>query len=562
MEMAQGGIQLEHEKLCCSICLDLLKDPVTIPCGHSYCMNCIESCWDEEAPKQTHSCPQCRQTFTLRPALVKNTLLADLVEDLKKTGLQAAPADHCYAGPEDVSCDFCTGRKRKATKSCLQCLVSSCELHLQPHYDIAPLKKHKLVRPSANVKEKVCSHHKEVMKIFCRTDQQCICYLCLMNEHKSHETVPVEEEMTKRQKEFGAGWQKILQRIQQREKYVKTLQQQLEAINRSADKAVKSSEKSFNELISGIRKRSSHMKQQIRCRQKTEVNQVKELQKRLQQEIAELRRKDAELEQLSHSENPTWMFHNYPSLSNLTEAPDSPTITIHPLHYFEDVMTAVSVAKDKLEHTLLEEWTRISKMETEMDFLLPQAEPKTRTEFLKYAQQITLDLNTAHTEVSLSKGNRKATNMEVFQLYPSHPDRFTDMFQVLSNESLSRRCYWEVEWSGGGVSVAVAYKSLNRTGDDSRFGTNDKSWALERSFSGDYHLKHDNITASISGPQSSKVGVYLDHRAGTLSFYSVSETMTLLHRVRTTFTQPLYAGICVDYFGSTAELCELNNFCS
>uniref|UniRef100_A0A3Q1HTF6 Tripartite motif-containing protein 16-like n=1 Tax=Anabas testudineus TaxID=64144 RepID=A0A3Q1HTF6_ANATE len=425
--MAQGGIQLEHEKLCCSICLDLLKDPVTIPCGHSYCMNCIESCWDEEAPKQTHSCPQCRQTFTLRPALVKNTLLADLVEDLKKTGLQAAPADHCYAGPEDVSCDFCTGRKRKATKSCLQCLVSSCELHLQPHYDIAPLKKHKLVRPSANVKEKVCSHHKEVMKIFCRTDQQCICYLCLMNEHKT---------------------------------------------------------------------------------------------------------------------------------------PDSPTITIHPLHYFEDVMTAVSVAKDKLEHTLLEEWTRISKMETEMDFLLPQAEPKTRTEFLKYAQQITLDLNTAHTEVSLSKGNRKATNMEVFQLYPSHPDRFTDMFQVLSNESLSRRCYWEVEWSGGGVSVAVAYKSLNRTGDDSRFGTNDKSWALERSFSGDYHLKHDNITASISGPQSSKVGVYLDHRAGTLSFYSVSETMTLLHRVRTTFTQPLYAGICVDYFGSTAELCELNNFCS
>uniref|UniRef100_A0A7N6BGN9 RING-type domain-containing protein n=1 Tax=Anabas testudineus TaxID=64144 RepID=A0A7N6BGN9_ANATE len=76
--MAQQGIQLDREKLSCSICLDLLKDPVTIPCGHSYCMNCIESCWDEEAPKQTHSCPQCRQTFTPRPALVKNTLLADL----------------------------------------------------------------------------------------------------------------------------------------------------------------------------------------------------------------------------------------------------------------------------------------------------------------------------------------------------------------------------------------------------------------------------------------------------------------------------------------------------
>ncbi|XP_041644237.1 tripartite motif-containing protein 16-like isoform X1 [Cheilinus undulatus] len=500
--MAQKGVQLDQETFSCSICLDLLKDPVTVSCGHSYCMKCLQTYWDTEDEKNLYSCPQCRQTFTPRPVLLKNTMLAVLVEELKTSGLQAAPADHCYAGAEDVACDFCSGRKLKAQKSCLQCLASYCQNHLQPHFEVAPLKNHKLVEPSKKLQENVCSRHDEVMKIFCRTDQQSI---FLLDEHKGHNTVSAAAERAERQRELEVSRQNIQQGIQDREKDVKLLQQEAEAINCSADKAVEDSQKIFTQLIRLLEKRRSDVTQQVRSQQESQVRRVKELEEKLRQEIAELKRRDGELQTLSQTQDHNQFLHDYPSLSALRQPSRSYT----------------------------------------------QPEPKTREEFIRYSCDITLDPNTAHTELLLSDGNRKVTRTNQ-QSYARHPDRFTGEYQVLSRESLTGRCYWEVERRGR-VSVAVAYKNISRTGKECGFGRNDKSWSLFCS-NRVYYFWYNNVNTLVSGPRSSRVGVYLDHSAGVLSFYSISETMTLLHRVHTTFTQPLHAGLRVC---DTAEMCKL-----
>ncbi|XP_067259172.1 protein NLRC3-like [Chanodichthys erythropterus] len=178
----------------------------------------------------------------------------------------------------------------------------------------------------------------------------------------------------------------------------------------------------------------------------------------------------------------------------------------------------------------------------------------------KYACDLTLDPNTAHTQLILSEGNRKITHVKEHQPYPDHnQDRFENNEQVLSRESLTGRCYWEAERSKK-CHVAVAYKGIKRKGgSDCRFGLNDKSWNIY-CCDDNYSVWHDNKSTNIppSSSASDRVGVYVDVPAGTLSFYSVSDTHTLthLHTFITTFTEPLYAGFLV-YPDSSVSLCQI-----
>uniref|UniRef100_A0A8C7YZI0 E3 ubiquitin/ISG15 ligase TRIM25-like n=1 Tax=Oryzias sinensis TaxID=183150 RepID=A0A8C7YZI0_9TELE len=458
--MEQKRVNLNGAAFSCSICLDLLDTPVTIPCGHSYCLVCIKGFWEGKV-NDSRSCPQCRETFTSEPALVKNTMLAALTEELQKIGICSPAAEHHYAGAEDVACDVCTGKKLHAVKSCLTCLASYCEEHLQPHSDIAAFKKHKLVEPFKNLQENICSIHDEVMKLFCRTDQKCICYLCSVEEHKGHDTVSAAAERTEKQRELEENRLQIQQRIQKGEKVVTLLQQQEEATNESVDQVVEDSEKIFTNIICLIEKKRVEVKNKFRSQQQTKVGQVKGLQEELEQEITELKGRDAELKQLSLTEDHYQFLHGYSSLPPLSgESTHSSSINVRPPGDVRDVTAAVSELGKKLEDILREELTRISPTIPQVDF--SQLEPKSRPDFLKYYRNLTLDPNTAHTRLMMLKKN-KVTGVAQTQPYPDNAERFTFWWQVLSKESLTGRRYWEVEWKGDGLYVAIGRWSGKET---------------------------------------------------------------------------------------------------
>ncbi|XP_048866392.1 tripartite motif-containing protein 16-like isoform X3 [Brienomyrus brachyistius] len=571
--MADTGNLLSKVQFSCPICLDLLKDPVTLPCGHSYCMNCIKSCWDKEDLLGVYSCPQCRQTFKLRPDLKKSTILAEVVEKLKNTRLHAtAPADH-YAGPGDVECDFCTGRKHKAVKSCLVCLASYCESHLQPHYTSPAFKKHKLADATGHLQDKVCSQHDKLLEVYCRTDQQCVCLLCVMDEHRGHDTVSAAAGRTEKQKQQEIAQKEFQKWIQERENELQEMKKAVNALSLSAQSAVEESERTFTEMICSIERRRSEVTKLIRDQEKAAVNQAEGHMKRLEQEIDELKRKHSELEQLSHTEDHIHFLQGcqIPCVP-LASAP-LPSIPLVPSGSFENVKKALFDLKAQLERSCKDTLTGMSQTVKDVCVLkakkctslekenhLQKPEPRTRDEFLRYACHLTLDPNTVNKYLCLSEGNRVVTRVEETQSYPEHPDRFEQKPQVLCTESLSGRHYWEIEWSGNRISMAVSYRGISRKGGNDRtlFGYNDKSWSLYY-FPSMYNFWHNNKCWTVSGPRSSRIGVYLDHGAGTLCFYSVSDTMTLLHRVQTTFTEPLYAGFYLYGKGTTIKLCSLSS---
>ncbi|XP_048015935.1 uncharacterized protein LOC125248253 [Megalobrama amblycephala] len=129
----------------CSVCTEIFKDPVSIPCGHSYCKHCIEIYWSKPTQAGGYACPQCKKRFRSHPVLSVNVALSKLIEELQKAGFSPALPAHCYAGPEDVPCDICAEMKLKAVKSCLTCTASYCETHIRQHYTVPALQRHNLV---------------------------------------------------------------------------------------------------------------------------------------------------------------------------------------------------------------------------------------------------------------------------------------------------------------------------------------------------------------------------------------------------------------------------------
>ncbi|XP_039598620.1 tripartite motif-containing protein 16-like [Polypterus senegalus] len=357
----------------------------------------------ESSQSQVCSCPQCRHTFTTRPELNRNTLLNEVIKKLKKTTLSSPPPQN-YAGPGEVECDFCTGKKFRAVKSCLTCMASYCQTHLQLHYEGDAWKHHKLTDPDRNLKEKLCEKHQKSLEIFCKTDDSCICMMCVVSGHNGHKMVELETEREEKEKQLGATLSDIKRKLEEREKTLKETRRAVEEMKMSVVREVDENEKSFTCLIRCVEEAHRKVTERIKEQEKRETEKAEEVMEQLEKEIEELKRREAELKELSETKDHLHFLQTFSSHCVLLADGDSMSFTVTADFSSEGLRKELSGLTKSVEK--ISQWDIMRRSPSAHEapvFALQPPEPQSRDDFLKYFCPLTLDINTANRKLHLSE---------------------------------------------------------------------------------------------------------------------------------------------------------------
>ncbi|KAM4551930.1 E3 ubiquitin-protein ligase TRIM39-like [Odontesthes bonariensis] len=521
--MSAGSNLRSEDQFLCSICLDVFTDPVSIPCGHNFCKSCITQHWDANV---LYDCPMCKENFSTRPQLRVNTFIRELVAEFRREAQQKASSsssEQQAARPGEVPCDVCTGTKLKALKSCLMCLASYCETHLEPHLTASGLKRHQLTEPVENLEDRMCKQHDKPLELFCKTDQTCVCMLCPVLDHKTHEFVPLREEYEGKKAELGRTEAEIQQMIQKRRLKIQEVKESVKISEDAADRKTAEGVQVFTALKESAERGLKELIKEIQDKQETTEKQAEDLIKDLEQEISELMKRSSEVEQLSRSEDHLHLLQSFSSLKAAPPTKDRTEVSVRPSSYEGTVVRAVA----QLQETL-------SKM---MKKLFAEAELK---RLQQDAVDVTLDPDTAHPNLMLSEDGKQVNHCDVEKNLPDNPERFSHCVNVLGNQSFSSgRFYFEVQVKGKTEwDVGVARESINRKGKIT-VRPQKGFWTLWLRNGNKYKANDPAVRLSLqSAPE--KVGVFVDYEQGLVSFYDADAAALIYSFTGCCFTHKLH----------------------
>ncbi|XP_030578748.1 E3 ubiquitin-protein ligase TRIM21-like [Archocentrus centrarchus] len=521
--MAAASNLRSEDQFLCSICVDVFTDPVSTPCGHNFCKNCITQHWDVNVVSQ---CPLCTKVFKMRPELHVNTLLSEVVAQLWCEAQQKAnssSSEQQAAKPGEVPCDVCTGTKLKALKSCLVCLLSYCQTHLEPHLTASRLKRHQLVEPVENLEGMMCMKHDKPLELFCKTDQTCVCTLCSVFDHKNHEFVPLIEEYEGKKAELRKTESEIQQMIQKRRLKIEEIKESVKMSKDAADREKAEGVQVFTAVKESVDRGLNELIKEIEDKQETTEKQAEGLIKDLEKEISELMKRSSELEQLSLSKDHLHLLQSFLSTKAAPPTKDWTKVNIHQTHE-GTVVRAVA----QLEETLRKG----------MKKKLFEAELK---KIQQHAVDVTLDPDTAHAALILSDDGKKVHCGVVSKKLPDNPERFSDCVCVLGTQSFSAgRFYFKVQVKGKtDWDLGVATESINREGKI-RLRPQDGFWTVWLRNGSEYKALDDPRIPLCLQSAPEKVGVFVDYEEGLVSFYDVDAAALIYSFTGCSFTQKLH----------------------
>ncbi|XP_077122813.1 E3 ubiquitin/ISG15 ligase TRIM25-like [Ranitomeya variabilis] len=512
-----------REELLCSICLSVFKDPVMLRCGHNFCRVCIGRVLDTQDGSGVYSCPDCREEFQVRPAMTRNINLHNVAERFLITQQEQEEIT-------GICCTYCVDSPVPAVRSCLLCEASLCDIHLSSH---SKSPEHVLSDPSTSLEKRKCSVHKKILEYYCTEDEACICVSCsLIGKHNGHKMESLDEASGKKKKKWRNVLQELITKREETEERVQSLEEQR---RKAQEKAAGEAER-VTALCTDIRRRVDDLENKVLSEiSRQEKEESLSLSARIHQlEIKkdELSRKMRHIEELCNMTDPLTVLQE-PDTGDLCdpeeEGGDGDTGGHdEQLHDGDDLDVAV------ISHTLHTLCDVISGIRSGI--------------YVEGPADILLDVNTAHNNLLISDDLKTATWTEEKQKRPETAERFLGYSQVMSTRGFtSGRHYWDLEISrSGGWMVGMCYPSIDRRGEQSLIGDNNKSWSLGRYYNNQYSVRHDSKVILLPDKISTyRVRICLDYEAGQLSFYELCDPIRHLHTFTAAFSEPLHAVLCV-----------------
>ncbi|XP_033985494.1 E3 ubiquitin-protein ligase TRIM21-like [Trematomus bernacchii] len=521
--MAAANYLQAEDQFLCSICLDVFTDPVTTSCGHNFCKTCITEHWDRSDRCQ---CPMCKKEFYTRPELHVNTFISEMAAQFRQSAQQKASSssssEQQIFKPGEVPCDVCTETKLKALKSCLVCLTSYCETHLEPHLTMSGLKRHQLIDPVENLEDRMCPKHDKPLELFCKTDQTCVCMLCTVLDHKMHELVPLKEEHDSKKAALGKTQAETQQMIQKRRQKIQEIQHSVDLSEKEADREIAEGVQVFTALKESAERGLNKLMDTVKEKQKTTKKQAEGFIKDLEQEISELKKRSTLMERLSQSEDHLHLLQSFPSLKVAPQTKDWTKVSIRPSSHEGTVARAVV----QLEETLGKEMKKLLEAELKR--------------VQKYAVDVTLDPDTAHPELILSDDGKQVKHGDLKKNLPDNPERFSYCDCVLGKQSFSSgRFYFEVQVKGKTEwDLGVARESIKRKGKI-RLSPEDGFWIIWLTNGNEYEALDPSVSLSLKS-QPQKVGVFVDYEEGLVSFYDVDAAALIYSFTGCSFNGKIY----------------------
>ncbi|NWR82461.1 TRI47 protein, partial [Furnarius figulus] len=550
----------------CPICLDVLRDPVTVPCGHNFCQGCLQALRQQPSPPDgggaggAARCPLCQEPVPASLRLRKNRALCELLPLLAAaTGASSpvSPVSPMAPGAEEedaageegaaVLCDVCPpGSRLAAARSCLVCLASFCGAHLEPHRRAPAFRAHRLVAPLRRLEEGLCPRHLQPLDGFCRTEQTCVCARCRALEHRAHDVVPLEQEREHKEAQQAKFLSDVENELEELAVTIAQSKKMVELIKGAATKEKERVEKLFAEASDVLATFQKEVTGFIEDGERSMLGEAEADLRWKEERRAKLAQGKQNLESVARTDT-IYFLQEFQALKVAMEENLSPAPSFQNELNFTKCTQVVGAVKDVLSTACKNQWNHLQGKGIDGLNYQEMEEGKAGRFSLHFPPHphfsslpctvafiIDLDSDTADKFIQLF-GTKGAKRVLCPIPYPESPTRFINCEQVLGLNLMNRgNYYWEVELIDGWVSIGVIAEDFDprEAYNRGRLGRNDRSCCLQWNGQ-NYVAWFGGFESVIQQPFFQTIGVFLEYSEKALTFYGVKDSkMTCLQQLK------------------------------